>query len=126
MTEDFKNWGELAKEDLDQARYLQDGAFYRGACFSAQQATEKALKGALLRRGWELEKIHSVRRLVSIAAGFDLSLEIAPDDIDFIDSIYRGRYPAEEGLLPLTPPGKSEAKRAIRIAAEVLAQLGID
>ena len=38
------------------------------------------------------------------------------DDVVFIDSIYRGRYPAEVGLLPLGEPSDSDAQRALSVA----------
>ena len=45
------------------------------------------------------------------------------DDFIFLDSIYRSRYPAEEGLLPLGEPGAQEAKRAIKIAKGIVKKL---
>ena len=99
MKNSMKEWIGLALEDFRQAKYLFKGSFYRGACFAAQQAVEKAIKAELLQRGWDL------------------------DDIDFMDSIYRGRYPAEEGLLPLNAPTAEDASRAISTAEGVLKQL---
>ena len=45
------------------------------------------------------------------------------DDFIFLDSIYRSRYPAEEGLLPLGEPGVLEAKRAIKITKGIVKKL---
>jgi HEPN domain-containing protein len=124
MDDSFRDWEALALDDVKQAEYLFNGNFFRGACFSAQQAIEKAIKGELLKRGWELEKIHQLRRLLNIGRSFDLTLEYDGSDVDFIDSIYRGRYPADEGLLPLKSPSKEDAARALEIAWKFLHQLG--
>lgn len=41
-------------------------------------------------------------------------------DIVFMDGIYRGRYPAEEGLLPQGDPSAEDAAKAIRIADKIV------
>lgn len=125
MKEPLKEWVELAMEDCRQAKYLLEGGFFRGACFHAQQSVEKALKAELLRRGWELERIHSIRRLLSICSEYRVVLEWADSEVDFLDSIYRGRYPVEEGLLPLNPPTEENGKTAVGIAERFLTQLGM-
>ena len=123
MKNAIEEWKELAFDDLRQARYLLTGKFYRGACFGAQQAVEKVIKWELLKRGWDLEKIHNIRRLLNISEKFDLYIDCKDDDTDFMDSIYRGRYPAEEGLLPLKYPTREDASRAISIAEGIFSQL---
>lgn len=125
MQESFREWDKLALEDFAQAKYLLEGGYYRGACFNAQQSVEKAIKGELLRRGWELERIHIIRRLLNISKSYNLHFQYEGSDIDFMDSIYRGRYPAEEGLLPLTVPTQEDAERAIKIAENLLGQLDL-
>jgi HEPN domain-containing protein/predicted nucleotidyltransferase len=120
----MEEWQQLAMEDLSQARYLSNGGYYRGACYSAQQAVEKALKAVLLQRGWGLEKIHNIRRLLYLCTEHGVSIKWDEDEIDFLDAIYRGRYPAEEGLLPLSPPTAADASRAIGIAEDMTRQLG--
>ncbi|MBI5308074.1 MAG: HEPN domain-containing protein [Planctomycetes bacterium] len=90
--------------------------YYKGSCYHAQQSIEKSIKACLLAKGWELEKIHNVERLLSIAGDFVIAINVSEDDVVFIDSIYRGRYPAEAGLLPLGEPSGSDAKRALSIA----------
>ena len=125
MKEPLKKWIELALEDFRQAKYLFGGGFYRGACFHAQQSVEKALKAELLRKGWELERLHNIRRLLAICLHYNIHLEWEDTEIDFLDSVYRGRYPAEEGLLPLNPPDMVDGKLAVETAEKLLKQLGI-
>lgn len=77
----------------------------------------------VLKKGWEFEKIHSIRRLVAIAENFEISVPLQDGEMDFIDSIYKGRYPGEEGLLPLGSPGLKDAKRALQIVKKVIRHL---
>ena len=51
----------------------------------------------VIKKGWELEKIHSIRRLIAIAENFEISVPLQDEEMDFIDSIYKGRYLGEEG-----------------------------
>jgi len=99
------------------AEVLFNSGHYRGACFHAHQSVEKALKGTLLHAGWELERTHSLRKLAAIAKRYGVEEIHTEDDMDFIDSVYRGRYPAEEGLLPTG--GSRHAKETERIVQAV-------
>ena len=47
-----------------------------------------------------------------------MQIPLQPADIDFIDEIYRGRYPAESGLLPLGTPTKADADRSVAVAKQ--------
>lgn len=60
MKNAVKEWVEHSKEELDIAEYLLKGEFYRGTCYHAQQCIEKAIKAALLNKGWDLEKTHNI------------------------------------------------------------------
>lgn len=113
-------WLQDAGDELSSAEYLAQGGFWKAACYHAQQAVEKGLKARLLGKGWELEKVHSVRRLAAIAGDYRVRVPIDDEAIEYIDSIYRGRYPGEAGLLPLGDPGEKDARRAIAIARSFL------
>ena len=125
MKDSVKEWLKQVDEDLGMAEYLLGGGYFRGACYHSQQAIKKSLKAGLLQKGWELERIYSIERLKTIAEDeYNLALGIDEDDIIFIDSIYRGRYPAEEGLLPLGEPHqKEDAVRAVSIASKVVKEI---
>ncbi len=123
MREGTKAWRQQAEEEGGTAAYLQSGGFHRAACYHAQQCVEKSLKTMLLELGWELEKMHSIHRLTAIAEDYRAPLSLLPDDIDFIDAIYHGRYPAESGLLPLGDPTQADAERAVTIATKCLESL---
>lgn len=120
MKDAESEWLRDAREELRSADYLAQGGFWKAACYHAQQAVEKAFKARLLGKGWELEKVHSVRRLAAIAAEYRVPVPLDDTAIEYIDSIYRGRYPGEAGLLPLGDPGSEDARRAIEIARNLL------
>lgn len=47
------DWLEAAREDLAHARHAEQGGFFQWACFSAQQAAEKAVKAVFQSLGAE-------------------------------------------------------------------------
>jgi HEPN domain-containing protein/predicted nucleotidyltransferase len=120
MRDAVKGWLKQAQEELDIATYLLGGQYFKGACFHSQQSIEKAVKAMLLDKGWELEKTHSLQRLLSIAEQHNVQIDLSDEDVVYIDNIYRSRYPAEAGLLPLGEPSKADAQRAVDIATRIL------
>ncbi len=120
MRDAIKEWLRQAEEELNMAEYLLKGRYYKGACFHSEQSIEKSIKARLLRKGWELEKTHSIERLISIAEDYNIQIKLSEEDIVLIDNIYRGRYPAEAGLLPLGEPSEADAQRIVTIAIKLL------
>jgi HEPN domain-containing protein len=116
VKDSIRQWLKQVEEECAMAEYLLQGGYHRGACFHAQQAIEKSFEAALIQKGWEREKIHHIGRLNVLAEEYGVRISLKEEDILFIDSIYRSRYPAEEGLLPLGDPSEKEAKRAISLA----------
>ena len=102
------------------AVYLLQGGYFKGACYHAQQSVEKAMKAGLFKKGWDLEKTHSAARLAAIGKDLRVKFPISEDEIVFVDSIYRGRYPAEAGLLPLGSPTREEAEKAVNLAGKLI------
>jgi HEPN domain-containing protein len=88
-----------ADEELKTSLYLLEGGFFKGACYHAQQTIEKSIKANLISKGWDLEKTHNVNRLIALCNDFNIHLSLTDDEIVFIDSIYKGRYSADIGLL---------------------------
>lgn len=119
MKNAVKGWLKQSKEELNVSKYLFKGGFYKGACFHAQQSIEKSIKARFFKEGWELEKTHSIERLIIIGRDYNIKLKLSDEEIVFIDSIYRGRYPAEEGILPLGEPSKPDAEKAVKIANRI-------
>ncbi len=58
-----------AVDDLRHARHSEEGGFHAHACFSSQQAAEKAVKAVHYARGARAVMGHSVRNLISKCTG---------------------------------------------------------
>ena len=50
-------------------------------------------------------------------------MEVDLDDVVLLNSVYRGRYPTEEGLLPPGEPTPEETARAVRAAEAFMREL---
>lgn len=111
-------WTQRAKEDLAMAEILYREKYYHGACFHAQQALEKAMKALLIEKGWELERTHSIRRLISYGEEYVLNFTLPKDLVNLVDSLYRARYPGEEGLLPAGDPTEAETSSILSSTKE--------
>ena len=120
MKDMIKQWCKQAEEELAMADYLLEGGWFKGACYHAQQAIEKAMKAKLFKKGWELEKTHSIERLVAIGKEYKTKFPLSDEEIVFLDSIYRGRYPVDEGLLPLGDPSQRDAQEAVSLGKKLL------
>lgn len=126
MKDALREWLRQAEDEFRMAEYLFQGEYFKGACYHAQQSVEKSIKTRLLKRGWGLEKTHSIERLRSIGEEYKVNIGLNDDDIVFIDNIYRGRYPAEAGLLPLGEPSRQDAQKAVDIAQRSLKEANAD
>lgn len=123
MREAVAEWLKQANDELNMAGYLLEGRFFRGSCFHSQQSIERSIKARLLKEGWELERIHSIGRLIAIGEKYNIKIPLSDEDVVFIDHIYRGRYPAETGLLPLGEPSEAEAQKAFEIAKRLFTEV---
>ncbi len=120
--EEGRRWLRQAERDLDDARYAFNGERYNLACFLAQQASEKAVKGYLYAQGVEMARGHSVRELCTDAAAFDqafadMGREAAPLDQYYIPTRYPNGLP---GGVPFEAYTVHDGKRALALAERVL------
>lgn len=88
-----KEWFKYADQDL-QAAFKLLGEFNHIACFHAQQAAEKYIKGILIYNQIEFRKVHDLVYLISL-----FNLEI-PEEITFAaeyltEYAVAARYPGE-------------------------------
>jgi HEPN domain-containing protein len=121
----LEEWFKQAEDELKMAVYLLDGGFFRGSCLHSQQCIEKSIKARLLKEGWELERIHSIERLISIGEKYNIQIGLSDEEVVFIDNIYKGRYPAESGLLPFGEPSGSDADKAANLAKRIFEEMKI-
>jgi HEPN domain-containing protein len=123
MNEAVNRWLIFAQEDLRVAVIALDEGIYNQVCFHAQQCVEKALKGALVRRGRMPPRTHSITDLLSLFPSEWLA--DLRDDLGMMDDLYiPTRYPdALPGTLPDGLPGRVEAEEALALARAVLERL---
>jgi hypothetical protein len=63
-------------------------------------------------------------RLIALGEQHNVQIDLSDEDVVYIDNIYRSRYPAEAGLLPLGEPSGKDAQRAVGIATRILKDAG--
>lgn len=109
-------WLAYAEEDLRAAEILQrEGASPRQACFLAQQAAEKALKGVLVRLGIEFPKTHD---LMALRGLLPEPLAEMPGDEELAELTQwasQVRYPGD-----FPEPSMKDAERALHAAAQLV------
>ncbi len=117
-----RRWLDAAVDDLRHARHAEEGGFHAHACFSAQQAAEKAVKAVHYARGARAVLGHSVRSLIERLDPRVPSLDELLDDARELDLNYiPTRYP--NGLEAWTPAkgyGARQASAAIAGASAIL------
>jgi len=121
----LRAWLAQARKDEAHARYALEGGFHAHACYSAQQAVEKALKALLLRAGEAAGRTHSV---VGLRRALSEASVTIPDDVlslaeaqDMTRLNIETRYPlgdAEDAPFELF--GLEQADRAVAVAGRVL------
>ncbi|MDP8248117.1 MAG: HEPN domain-containing protein [Candidatus Tritonobacter lacicola] len=122
MPERSRDWLRQARRDLEHAKLSAWGEDFEWACFSAQQAAEKAVKGlyiSLKGEAWG----HSVTQLLSNLPG---AIEIPEGLIEKAKEIDKhyifSRYPNGFDVgIPADYYTRAEAERAIEYAETILA-----
>jgi HEPN domain-containing protein len=105
-----KDWIRKAKRDLHRAKVLLADADTEGAGFHLQQAIEKYLKAYLLSKGWELQYVHDLVKLLNSAKDHDPSFEEFRPLCEQVTEYYiLVRYPLSEEA-----PDVAELERAWR------------
>ncbi len=124
LVERSKDWLDQAEWDLEHAKHDLEAGFYDWACFSAQQAAEKAVKAVIQRQGGEAWG-HSVYELlleIRGKFGFKFDVDSLLDKALELDKAYiPTRYPnAHPSLSPRRRYTKIEAERLISYADEIV------
>ena len=118
-------WLSQARADLEDALYLFEGKRFNTACFTAQQAAEKALKAFLYFKGAVEVWGHSVADLCANCAERDNSFSELINTGALLDKYYiPTRYPnGLPGGIPKNAFDQVEAKRAIEITKRIIEQV---
>jgi HEPN domain-containing protein len=119
MVERSKDWLDQANRDIAQAKAsLRDG-FYEWACFAAQQAADKAVKGLIQSRGGE-SRGHSVAGLMDALPDDIRPMNLREKALELDQAYIPSRYPNAH---PASFPGKNFTKamadRLIKYAEEI-------
>jgi HEPN domain-containing protein/predicted nucleotidyltransferase len=115
-------WFADAKEEAEMAAILFEHGKYRGVCVHCQQGVEKGLKALLLERGRRPAETRDLVELLNQVRAEGWAIDLPVDEAVFLNSVYRGRYPSEEGLLPLGDPTEADARRALAATEAVMQQ----
>jgi HEPN domain-containing protein len=120
MPQRTEDWLKQAKRDLEHARMDIKEGFYEWACFSAQQASEKALK-ALYQNMNALAWGHSVRELLQ-NLNDKFEIEHLMEGGKILDKYYiPARYPnGFETGAPMEYFTLKEAKEAVEYADKII------
>jgi HEPN domain-containing protein/predicted nucleotidyltransferase len=113
-------WFADAQEEVESASILLGHQKYRGVCRHSQQGVEKGLKALLLEAGRRPPRTHDLVELLNLVVPGGTQIELPLDDAIFLNSVYRGRYPTEEGLLPYGEPTEADARKALSIAESMI------
>ena len=116
-------WIHEAEDELAMGKLLLEHDMFRGACLHAQQAVEKGLKALLIERAEAVARTHDLVDLTRRVAALGWVVPLDTDAIVFLNSVYRGRYPTDEGLLPHGDPTSDEASTAVSGADRLVAFL---
>jgi len=115
------DWMNQAKSDLEHAKSDLNGGFYEWACFSAQQAAEKAVKAVFQKLRKDVWG-HSVAGLI----------EELMSDVTIPEGLYEAALELDKAYIPTRYPNahprgaphwlytRSEAERLIGYAEEII------
>ena len=115
-------WLNKAKDDLKWTEANIREKIYYGACFSAQQSAEKALKAYLVFKKGRFGKIHDLVSLLGHCSRINKNFTLFKKKVAKISRYYiQSRYPDIGDLDMFT---EKEASEAFEIAEEVVSFIG--
>ena len=115
-------WITKAEEDLAAAKVLlaTEPRLKAAAVFHIQQAVEKYLKGFLLSKGWTLQRVHDLVRLLGEAVAYEPSFARFDTTCARLTEFYfDSRYP----LSPPTIVTEAEVRRMLAEAEAFIAEI---
>jgi len=116
--EEYKLWIKQSEDDLLWTKSSLENGIWYGACFSAQQVVEKALKAFLILKNRPLKKVHDVIGLLNECIGLDNQFKDLEFEVKTVYPYYiETRYPSYEEISIFS---EDEAKKAYDDARKVL------
>jgi len=117
MRKATEHWLRDAQEELASARILHEHGKTKAVCYHAQQSVEKYLKALVIEKAEAPEKTHDIIELLHHVQKLGWPIVMETDQAVLLNSVYKGRYPSEEGLLPHGEPTAEDAARSLRAAS---------
>jgi HEPN domain-containing protein len=115
------DWFDQAEGDLVHARNDLEGGFYDWACFSAQQAGEKALKAVLQRTGSEAWGHSVADLLMEVGHSQDLPEGLLDAALELGKAYIAARYPhVHPSGSPRRRYTRGEAERLVGHAGQII------
>jgi len=116
-----KDWLDEAQGDLEHAKSDMERGFYNWACFSSQQAAEKAVKAVFQRMGAEAWG-HAVADLLKeLSKRHPVSEELMNGALELDKAYIPTRYPnAHPSGSPRSRYTKEESRRLIEYAQRIV------
>ncbi len=116
-----RDWMDQAESDLQHARSDLDGRYYEWACFSAQQAAEKAAKAVFQVMGAEAWGHAAADLLIELGRRHQVPEALIEGALELDKAYIPARYPnAHPSGSPRTRYTKGEAIRLIGYADEII------
>ena len=113
-----RKWLKQAADDLNWTQSNIREKIWYGACFTAQQAAEKALKAYLIYCGKSITKIHDLGALLEMCVKIDKSFEELREASASLTGYYTPtRYPDVAEFMIFS---KNKAEEALELAQEIL------
>ncbi|MDO8570850.1 MAG: HEPN domain-containing protein [Candidatus Daviesbacteria bacterium] len=104
-------------ETLNSYKNSLEGKIWYGACFTSQQAVEKALKAYLISQEKDIKKIHDLRALLEECIKSDQSFESLRNECVALNTYYiPSRYPDLSEFIHFT---KEKSEEAYKFAKEI-------
>lgn len=117
-TATYKQWLNLALDDLSWTKANLKEKIWYGACFTAQQAGEKALKAYLINQDKNVKKIHDLGALLEECVKIDGNFEdLKLECITLTDYYAPTRYPDIAQFINFT---EEKAKEAYLLADKIV------
>lgn len=119
-------WAADAREDLESAKVLYEHDRHKAACYHSHQAVEKGLRAMIMSQPKSPETTDDIVELYNRATTLGFKTGLSMEDVVFVSSFSKHRFPVEEALLPHLRPSKEDAERAIDSARRLVEKLAFE
>lgn len=116
-------WIMDVREEFESAKVLYEHDQYKTACYHCLQTIEKGLHTMIMSKAKSPEATEDIVELYNRANDLGLKTGLSVEDVVFVSSFSKHKYPVEDALLPHLRPGREDAERAIDSARRLMEKL---